>query len=538
MFPPVLKRFVYSACVFSCFVCIPLNKLSAAPAQSGQGDAHPEFQNPVLWEDLADTDIFRVGDTFYYSASNMHYSPGAPVLRSYDLVNWEYVGHSVPVLDFRPEYNLDGGNAYARGTWASFLGYRKSNKLFYWGGCVDFAKTYIYTSAKAEGPWKRLATLPKCYYDVGLLIDDDDTMYLAYGNTTMSVAQLSPDATSEVKSEVVFKTPPDVRVLEGSRFYKVNGNYYIFTTHPPDSEYVLRSTTGPFGPYTIHPLVVRAKPPVEGAGSPHQGGIVQTQRGDWYYMAFIDAYPGGRVPVLAPLKWNADGWPELEIADNTWGASYAYPLPPHPLSPMAGTDRFKGHELGPQWEWNHNPESSKWSVDNGLTLQAATVTKDLYSARNTLTHRILGPKSTATIVLDDSGMKDGDRAGLALFRDSSAWVGVERDNGVYKIAMVDNLTLTSRRGWSTTNTGTEVESHPAKRGRIWLRASADIHVGAGHTGHFFWSTNGRDFQPIGSALVLGTDWHYFMGYRFAIFNYATQTLGGKVHVSSFDLSAP
>ena len=70
------------------------------------------FQNPVLWEDLADLDVFRVGDVYYYSASNMHYSPGAPILRSYDLVHWEYAGHAIPVLDFSPAYNLDGGRAY------------------------------------------------------------------------------------------------------------------------------------------------------------------------------------------------------------------------------------------------------------------------------------------------------------------------------------------------------------------------------------------------------------------------------------------
>jgi beta-xylosidase len=137
------------------------------------------FQNPVLWEDLADIDVFRVGDAYYYSASNMHYSPGAPILRSYDLVNWEYVGHAIPVLDFSPAYNLDGGRAYVKGSWASFLGYRKSNKTFYWGGCIEFSKTHIYTAPAAEGPWTKKAVIDHCYYDAGLLVDDDDTMYVA-----------------------------------------------------------------------------------------------------------------------------------------------------------------------------------------------------------------------------------------------------------------------------------------------------------------------------------------------------------------------
>lgn len=288
-----------------CAICLlallllsqPFVPMAAPPPQS-----RPEFTNPILWEDLADLDIFRVGKTFYYSASNMHYSPGAPILKSYDLVHWEYAGHSVPVLDFGPKYDLIGGNAYVKGTWASFLGYRKRNKTFYWGGCIQFSKTYIYTAHSVAGPWHRHAVLDKCYYDAGLLVDDDNTMYVAYGNTTLHVAQISPDATHEVKSQVVFRSPRNIGMLEGSRFYKVNGNYYIFTDHPPDAEYVLKSTHGPFGPYTMRSLAVRAKSPVEGAGSPHQGGIVETQRGDWYYLSYAQRW-GVRDRVTRETIW-------------------------------------------------------------------------------------------------------------------------------------------------------------------------------------------------------------------------------------------
>jgi beta-xylosidase len=523
-------------CLLFLLICFGFRAMTATQATSPRRQPNAEFENPILWEDLADLDIFRVGKTFYYSASNMHYSPGAPILRSYDLVHWEYVGHSLPTLDFSPAYDMNGGSAYVKGTWASFLGYRKSNKTFYWGGCIEFSKTYIYTAPAVGGPWQRKAVLNKCYYDAGLLVDEDDTMYVAYGNTTLSVAQLSPDATSEVKSQKVFTAPSNMGMIEGSRFYKVNGNYYIFTDHPPDAEYVLKSTNGPFGPYTLRPLVVEATSPVTGAGSPHQGGIVQTQRGNWYYMAFIDAYPGGRIPVLAHLKWDADGWPVLQITGNAWGVSYPYPLPPHPLKPLTGVDNFRGTTLSPEWEWNHNPDNSKWSVNNGLTLKTATVTDDLYRARNTLTHRILGLESTATIALDYSAMKDGDRAGLAMLRNSSAWVGIKRDNGSFKVVMEDNLTM--GRKWQTTSTGTEVASEPVSGGRIWLRVSADIHPGAGRTAKFSYSTDGHTFKPIGTPFVLDNHWQFFMGYRYAIFNYATQSLGGEVNVPSFTMTTP
>jgi beta-xylosidase len=500
----------------------------------------PEFQNPVLWEDLADLDILRVGDTFYYSASNMHYSPGAPVLSSKDLVHWKYAGHSVPVLDFSPAYDLNGGNAYVKGTWASFLGYRKSEKTFYWGGCIEFKKTYLYTATAVEGPWKRHAVLDQCYYDAGLLVDDDDTMYVSYGAKTLHVAQLSADGTNQVKSQAVFTAPAGVDYIEGSRFYKINGNYYIFTTRPPDSEYVLKSATGPFGPYTLQKLVLDSKPPISGAGSPHQGGIVQTQKGDWYYMAFVDAYPNGRVPVLAPLKWDADGWPSLDLTGNAWPKTLPYPLPPQGKFLSTGTERFRGAALGPQWEWNHNPDNTRWSLHNGLRLGTATVTNDLYAARNTLTHRILGPVSSATVQLDLSRMKDGDRAGLALLRDSSAWVGVVRENGRLRVAMEDSLTMDEH--WQTASTGKEVAGAPVSTRRIWLRATADTMAnfksGPDRTGAFAYSLDGKIFKPLGTPFVFTRDWHFFMGYRYAIFNYATQSLGGAVTVASFTVTAP
>jgi beta-xylosidase len=515
--------------------CVSIAAGQPAHAKQAPGT----FQNPVLWEDLADLDILRVDDVFYYSASNMHYSPGAPILRSYDLVHWEYVGHSIPVLDFSPAYDLNGARAYVKGSWASFFGYRKSNRSFYWGGCIGFSKTHIYTAPAAEGPWSKKAILDDCYYDAGLLIDDDDTPYVAYGNTTLHVAQLSADATHQVRSEVVFQTPPSIGVLEGSRFYKIHGNYYIFTTRPANAEYVLRSTTGPFGPYQIRPLLVDAKSPVSNSGVPHQGGIVETPKGDWYYMAFIDAYPGGRVPVLAPLTWDKDGWPSAELPGNQWLASY--PLPDigasaHPLRSLTGTDLFAGSALGPEWEWNHNPDVSKFRVQRGLVLRTATLTRDLYSARNTLTHRILGPVSTATIQLNDKHMTDGDRAGLVMLRDSSAWIGLTRDDGKTQIAVVNNITMDKH--WNTASTGTQLASVPVTAKRVWLRVRADVHPGPGHTAVFSYSLDGTKFLALGPPFLLNANWPFFMGYRFGIFNYATRSLGGSVKIHSFTLDGP
>ncbi|MGX1615468.1 RICIN domain-containing protein [Micromonospora chalcea] len=501
------------------------------------GTPSGNFTNPAVWQDFADVDIIRVGDVYYMSASTMHYSPGAPVLRSWDLVNWEFAGHSVPRLEFGTKYDLSGSEqAYVDGIWASTLNYRPSNRTFYWAGCIDFAQTHIYTAAAVDGAWSRLSTIPNCYYDAGMLIDDNDTMYVAYGNGTISVAQLSADGRSQVRAQQVYQTPSSIGTLEGARFYKRNGAYYIWLTRPANGQYVLKSTNGPFGPYEQRQVLLNLPGPISGGGVPHQGGLVQTQTGAWYYMAFTDAYPGGRMPTLAPITWTSDGWPQVQTVNGAWGASYPNPLPTRPVKPLTGTDTFSGTTLGVQYEWNHNPDNSRWSVNNGLRLQTATVTNDLYRARNTLTHRIQGPTSTGTIELDYSTMRDGDRAGLAMLRDSSAWIGVRRDNGATRVVMTNGLTMGSN--WNTTSTGTEIASAAVSGGRIWLRANADIRPGSGRQARFSYSTDGVNFVSLGNALTLNNAWQFFMGYRFGFFNYATQSLGGAVTVRQFALTTP
>jgi beta-xylosidase len=527
--------------VVAALVSSVLAVLNLAPSSAAAGDWPPStpYTNPVVWQDFADIDVIRVNDVYYASASTMHYSPGAPILRSYDLVNWEFAGHSLPSLDFGSKYNLSGARAYVDGVWASTLNFRRSNGTFYWAGCIDFDDTYIYTATRVEGPWTRHAQIDNCYYDAGLLIDDNDTMYVAYGNTTISVAQLSADGRTQVRAQQVFSTPPSVGTLEGARFYKRGSSYYIFLTRPANGQYILKSDNGPFGPYTMRQLLLDLPGPIPGGGVPHQGGLVQTQNGQWHYLSFVDAYPGGRVPALAPITWTSDGWPVLQTVNGAWGVNYPYPnvpQPPRTVKPLIGTDTFAGTTLGPQWEWNHNPDPGRYSVNNGLRLRTATVTNDLYSARNTLTHRIQGPTSTATIEIDHGTMRDGDRTGLAMLRQSSAWIGLKRDNGVTRVVMTNNLTMDG--DWNTTGTGNEVASAPVSGGRIWLRANADIRPGANRQARFSYSTDGTTFTPLGSALTLNNTWQFFMGYRFGIFNYATQALGGAVTVRRFDLTTP
>ncbi|GKT86527.1 xylosidase glycosyl hydrolase [Colletotrichum tofieldiae] len=490
------------------------------------------FNNPVLWEDLADNEVIRVNDAYYYTASTMHYSPGAPILRSYDLVNWEYLSHAVPSLDWGTKYSLTGGQqAYVKGIYASTFKYRKSNGMWYWIGCIEYSATYVFVAPSPTGPWTQKARISTCYYDAGLLIDDNDTMYVAYGNTQLSVAQLASDGLSEVRKQVVYSTPSNIGTLEGSRMYKRNGKYYIFVTKPASSQYVLQASS-PWGPYTIKALVQSVAAPVSGAGNPHQGSLIDTPDGKWYYMAFIDSYPGGRLPVLAPVTWGSDGFPAVTLSNGVWGTSYPYPSAQRSVQSPLGTDTFSGSSLGPAWEWNHNPDASKFRVANGLTLNTATVTSDLYAARNTLTKRIHGPIGVGTVVIDFTNMADGDRVGLSLLRQDSAYIAVARSGSSYSIVMYNGLKMTQST-WATASTGSQAASVPISQRRVWLRVTADIKPGAGKKGSFSYSLDGNNFVSFGSQLTLNNEWPFFMGYRYGIFNFATKALGGSVKVESF-----
>ncbi|KAH6692575.1 glycosyl hydrolase, partial [Plectosphaerella plurivora] len=489
------------------------------------------FTNPIIWEDLPDNEVHRVGSTFYMSASSFHLSPGAPLLRSYDLVNWETIANSVPTLDWGSSYDLaNGQTAYVKGIWASTLKYRPQDQKWYFLACVGFARTYVYVASSPSGPWTQHASIATCYYDAGFLFDDDGSVYVAYGNGEIRVARLSNDVKTQIETRLVFTKPSSISALEGSRMYKRGGNYYIFLTRPPDAQYIIKSSS-PWGPYEIRVLCDRI--PLAGvprAGAPHQGSLVDTSNGDWYYMGFSDLYPGGRSPVLAPIRWNSDGFPSLVTVNNQWG-SYPYPLARRGVPSELGLDSFSGTSLRPLWSWNHNPVTSGFTVNNGLTLRTVTVTNDLYFARNTLTRRIRGPVGTGTARIDFTNMADGDRVGLAAFRDNSGYIGIERTGNAYSLVF-GTLGMTS--AW-TAGTGhtirARVDNITFKQ--VWLRLRADVNPYAGGSGTFSYSTDGSAFRDLGS-FVLNDVWNFFPGYRYGIFNYATRSLGGSVRVVSFD----
>lgn len=201
---------------------------SHLPSTKSSSAAVAAFTNPVVYSDYPDNDVAVGPDGLYYlSASNFHYSPGAPILRSADLQHWEAVSHSIPTLDFGDNYSLiNNTQAYRRGTWASSLRYRKSDDTWYWIGCIDFWNSFVYSSKSITGPWERKAAFyATCFYDCGLFFDDDQSVYVVHSSNKVNVTQLSSDLTSIVKTQQIAENPAGFEGMEGNRLYKVNGTY-------------------------------------------------------------------------------------------------------------------------------------------------------------------------------------------------------------------------------------------------------------------------------------------------------------------------
>ncbi|KAL2879888.1 hypothetical protein SGCOL_004934 [Colletotrichum sp. CLE4] len=255
---------------------------------------------------------------------------------------------------------------------------------------------------------------------------------------------------------------------------------------------------------------------------------------EWHYIAHLEAYPGGRIPVLAPVHWDDEDWPHVDFVDGQWASTYPYPLSEHPVKPITGTDKFEA--LGPQYQWNHEPDNSAWAINKGLELHTTSVTDDFFRARNTLTHRILGPQSTLTVELDHSRMADGDWAGVVLFRYTAAWIGIIKSENSTRVAMVNNILMIPDDGWHTVNKGDEIDGVEVSGTTVWLRLEVGVNSLYSQEGRFSFSTDGIHFESLGEPHEeIDRGFVFFMGYRYGVFNYATLARGGVVTVKSVSI---
>lgn len=495
--------------------------LSGIRAQTYTGDnGDGTYTNPIIPADFPDPDVIRVGDTYYMVTTTMYIFPGVTILKSKDLVNWEYCSNALPRFDFNPAYNLDGGNRYGHGQWATSIKYH--NGKFYLLFITLNEGGFMLTSDKVEGSW-HITHLPKGFYDPGLFFDDDGKVYVAQGYGKISITEVNDSLEAIGPDSLVFTG--DIKGgLEGTHVYKIDGYYYLYCTYGGVNglQVALRSKNI-YGPYEEKLLLQDTIPGV--TFGVHQGALIKTEQGEWWTMLFVDSGPFGRFPSLQPVEWK-DGWPMIG-KDKHGVVTYRKPNIPTSYKPtyFPMSDEFSQSNLGMQWGWNHNPDRDKWSLSERkgyLRLKTAKIVDSFPKAVNTLTQRPFAKKNqflptAATIKLDVSKMKPGDVAGLAVFQEPYANIAVHYHNKKSKFIVM-------------THEDRSIDSVALNANIVYLRTLASNKT---KNASFEYSLNNKSFKPLGDTLKMAFSLYYFTGNKFCIFNYATQSLGGFVDVDWF-----
>lgn len=496
------------------------------------------FSNPVIWADVPDPDVIRVGNYFYMVSTTMHLMPGAPVMRSKDLVNWETVSYLFDRLTDTPNYDLTGGTAYGRGQWATSLRYHDGTFYAYFSPNDKPFMGYVYKTKDPEKGWTLVSRLPH-FHDASLLFDDDGRAYVFYG--TGQLRELNPDLNGVkpggVDMKIFERDAEENGLLEGSRAIKHDGKYYLLMISWPDGGkrrqvcYRADKITGPYEKKVI----------LEDnfAGFPYvgQGCIVDDASGNWYGVIFQDRGGVGRVLTLMPCRW-IDGWPMLGDAEDHVPAVMRKPVQGCPVIPLVVSDGFDGNRMKINWQWNHNPVDSAWSLTERpgyLRLKTSRVTDNIFIAPNTLTQRMEGPGCTATVAVDVTGMRDGDVAGFGAFNGDAGLLSVVDEGGKRYIRLTSESVALRDSDKAVTSVRREtLFNAPLKAGKIYLRIDADFRLNR-DVAQFYYSLDNKEWHRVGPDYKMIFDYRrMFMGTKFSIYNYATKAAGGHVDVDFFD----
>lgn len=519
---------------------ISLLCLSVQFGRAQTTDKVTTYTNPVINADMPDPSLTRCGDDFYLITTTMHLMPGAPVMKSKDLVHWELASYVFDTLNDTPKYNMEGGTVYGRGQWASSIRYHDGKFYVLFSPNDHPYSAYIYSSTDpSTDKWQLVSRTPH-FHDASLFFDDDGRVFVFSG--TGSLRELNPDLSGVkeggVDMRIFERDPSETGLLEGSHVIKHNGKYYLLMISWPQGEkrrqvcYRADEITGPYEKKVI----------LEDnyAGFPYvgQGCLVDDKNGNWYAIIFQDRGAIGRVPLLMPCTW-IDGWPILGDENGKVPAVGQVPFAPHPVdSRIVESDDFSAGQLKTCWQWNHNPINESWSLTERpgyLRLKTNRPADNLYAARNTITQRMEGPMCKGVVAFDVSKMKDGDVAGFSAFNGHSGLLSVVSEGGQKYITMSTNVVNLTEREKAIRSVETDEKERVAlKKNKVYLRIDCDFNLHR-DIATFYYSLDNKNWIRIGEEFKMRFDYRrLFMGTRFAISNYATKEAGGYVDVDFFD----
>ena len=482
---------------------------------SDQGDG--TYKNPVLHADYSDPDVCAVGDDFYMTASSFGSTPALPILHSKDLVNWELVNYAIKELEPMEFFNQA---QHGKGVWAPTIRYHQGEYYIFWGD-PDFG-IYMVKTTNPLAEWSKpvMVKSGKGLIDPTPLWDEDGKAYLAYAwagsrskmNSIITVSEMNAEGTTVIGNPVlVFDGNDGVNhTVEGPKFYKRNGYYYLFAPAGGVAtgwQLVLRSKNV-FGPYESKIVMMQGDTDING---PHQGAWIDTNQGESWFIHFQDKDVYGRIIHLNPMKWVND-WPIIGVQKKgkEWGEPVSQYKKPnvganYAIKTPAESDEFNSRNLGLQWQWHANYQDTfGFTSDLGyIRVYGHILSEDFvnfWEVPNLLLQKFPAEEFTATTKLKVSAKMDGQQSGLIVMGWDYCYIGVEKQGedfvlrqGICKEAEqktteeeVTTLTLPASRKF-------EAGLHPNYERDIYLR----VKVEKNGICSFYYSLNGKSFKPFG-----------------------------------------
>lgn len=476
------------------------------------------YRNPVLHADYSDPDVCAVGEDYFLTASSFNCTPGLPILHSKDLVNWKIVNYALKKVEPVEYYNEP---RHGKGVWAPSIRFHEGVFYIYWGD-PDFG-IFMVKTRDPYGEWDApvLVKAGKGMIDPCPLWDDDGRVYLAHAwagsrakfNSVLTVCELNKEGTKVISDPVlVFDGNDGVNhTIEGAKFYKRNGFYYLFA--PAGGvvsgwQLVMRSKDV-YGPYEARIVMAQGKTDING---PHQGGWVDTPAGESWFLHFQDKGAYGRVLHLNPMKWVND-WPVIGVDKDGDGCGdpvsrYRKPKTDktYPIETPVESDEFDTRKLGLQWEWHANYQDVfGFTTNMGYVRiyghELSPHFKNFWEVPNLLMQKFPAEEFTATAKLKVSAKDDGQLSGLIIMGWDYSWIGVEKQEekfllkqAVCKDAEQGNLEQVSTLAVLEPSRKFEAGLFPNYEREIYIR----VHVDKGAYCRFSYSLDGKKFTEAGT----------------------------------------
>lgn len=476
------------------------------------------YRNPVLHADYSDPDVCAVGEDYFLTASSFNCTPGLPILHSKDLVNWKIVNYALKKVEPVEYYNEA---RHGKGVWAPSIRFHEGMYYIYWGD-PDFG-IFMVKTRDPYGEWDKpvLIKAGKGMIDPCPLWDDDGRVYLAHAwagsrakfNSVLTVCELNKEGTAVISDPVlVFDGNDGINhTIEGAKFYKRNGFYYLFA--PAGGvisgwQLVMRSKNV-YGPYEARIVMAQGKTDING---PHQGGWVDTPAGESWFLHFQDKGAYGRVLHLNPMKWIND-WPVIGVDKDGDGCGdpvsrYRKPKTDktYPIETPVESDEFDTRKLGLQWEWHANYQDVfGFTTNMGYARiyghELSPHFKNFWEVPNLLMQKFPAEEFTATAKLKVSAKDDGQLSGLIIMGWDYSWIGVEKQGekfllkqAVCKDAEQGNLEQVSTLAVLEPSRKFEAGLFPNYEREIYIR----VHVDKGAYCRFSYSLDGKKFTEAGT----------------------------------------